>query len=349
MMAAVAMGALESSGQCGHGDASEKPGGQALTSGEHHAVPTSRDSESLARAKASVALGARRGDQRLLAALPPVPARADLSLFAGDTIFGTSIQLNGGVTVNGTVGVGPSGTVYNSGGGASVDGTIILNQTPGSPGTNATVGSQITENGSPKTTTEDLSGAIASIQAESNLAAGLATTQASVSSGGGNLTINATTSGVNVVDVTSLTSGGLTLENTNGYAGPIIFVLNFTAPSAATGINGPITLDNGILPSNVLFNIEGTGPLTLGGALNGTFLAPQASVTLSGATGLNGAILDGSTVSMDVNVASSGITIQGTGNLFNFQALPEPSTIALAVSGLVSIGFIQLVRRKRPE
>jgi hypothetical protein len=287
--------------------------------------------------------------------LAPTRANADLSLISGDTIFGTSIELNGGTVINGEVGIGPGGTLFSGGGTGTVNGTVFLNSTAGNPSFNASVATTgITLNGSPKTSTLDMSGVTGptgAIQTASNSYGAMTTTQASVSSSGGNLTITGT-SGLNVIDVTSFTGGGLTLKGTASST----FILNFTTGTTGVMFNGGVTLENlsggttnTPLASNILFNLEGSGAVSLSGTLNGTFLAPKAPITLQGGNPLNGAILDGSTVTMDVGIGS-GITVNGTGNLFSFApavAAPEPGTIGLAVSGLVAVGLVRLFRRKR--
>jgi hypothetical protein len=275
----------------------------------------------------------------------PIRAKADLSAISGDTVFGTNIvfQPSSGVTVNGTVAVGPGGSL-SGGNGLTINnsGGVALDLGTGATSTGVTVGS-----GSVVTGDSNLAGQTGSsgfIQQASTAFAHLTATQNFGNFGGGTLTIQGN-GGLNVVDVSSFQSGGIVLKGGSND----IFVINV---GSLGSINSGVTLGNGVKASNVLFNIENTsGAVQLSGTLNGTFLIPSVAATFSGATSpFTGAIYDGSTVTMDITETSSPLTMNAAAFTdFALIAAPEPAPLVKAISGLATIGIWGFFRRKRSK
>jgi fibronectin-binding autotransporter adhesin len=269
----------------------------------------------------------------------PTPAKADLSAISGDVVFGTNITLNSQVAITGNVGVGQGGSLsFNGGNTPTINGTVFL-------GTGATDGISGTTSQADANLTTAVSTAIGTASAAYQA---MSATQGSLSSSGGNLTITATTT-VNVVDVTSLASGGITLKGTASD----IFIINVASLGS---INGGVTLENlsggtsgAVTANNVLFNVENSSsnPVSLSGTLNGTFLVPNATVSFGGGGTLTGAILDGQTVSVDFNAETSTTIISDTFSGLAVVAAPEPAPLVKAISGLVTVGLWGLVRRKK--
>jgi choice-of-anchor A domain-containing protein len=133
-----------------------------------------------------------------------------------------------------------------------------------------------------------------------------------------------------------------TLSSINYKAGQTVIIditgtgaTDTTLASTNYTINGSYPINNeSTAASNILFNF-GTGTsVTLNGALYGSILAPNATVTGSGL------IVDGEIIAN--NVAGLGETHAGsifTGNVSQLVAAPEPSTFAMLGGGLVAFSF----------
>jgi hypothetical protein len=295
----------------------------------------------------------------------PARVKADLSAISGDTIFGTNITFgpSNGVTVNGTVAVGPGGHLNGGGTGSGTSGMngLVINNPSGVAldlaGTTSTVSGIKSVSGAITSNDSNLAGQTGMngfIQQASTAFAKLGvttgaggTTTSGLISGvvAGGITITGN-GGLNVVDVNSFQGGGVVLKGGSND----IFVINVTS---LTGINGGVTLMNGVTANHVLFNIENTSgsAVQLSGILNGTFLAPSVAVTLSGASSpFTGAILDGSIVTMDIDETSSPLTMNGAAFTdFGLIAAPEPAPLVKAISGLATIGIWGFFRRKRSK
>jgi hypothetical protein len=122
-------------------------------------------------------------------------------------------------------------------------------------------------------------------------------------SGGQNITI--TGSGQVVLKLSNfiISSGTFTLAGNAGTN----YVINVSNQFSLSN-SAKIILGAGISPTNVLFNIRGTGTqVTLSGSstFNGVLLATKRSVALSGATQVNGEVIANS-----VNIAGQARIIQ---------------------------------------
>ena len=177
----------------------------------------------------------------------------------------------------------------------------------------------ITQTLVPSTTTQD---AATIAQNVSNFASSLAATQSVGTTISGTTTITGN-GGLNVIDVANITNAKLTLSgNANDF-----FVFNV---SNAVMTNQPMTLSGGVSPSNILFNLTGTGTVavfqTSGGDVSyGTYLATNGGKFQFSNLNLTGRLIN---IGGDVQFVSGS----------KIPAVPEPGTLAL-----VSIGAIALV------
>jgi len=229
----------------------------------------------------------------LLAGVPIRPASAD---YIGSELgaagnwavleVGTgSVTMNGGSVV-GNVGVTGGSFTLTGGtinGSADLGTGVIFTHTGGS-----VTGSINTK--------FDLSSAVSAAQGASTAFTALKATQ-SVANGQINAStiINALNSGgLNVIDLSGITLNGqvLTLSGSAGTE----FVLN---DSGAMTLNtAQIVLTGGLSANDVVFNDTGAGSVTItGGVVDGTILAPNASVTMASGR-VNGEIIGGSSVTL---------------------------------------------------
>jgi choice-of-anchor A domain-containing protein len=182
-------------------------------------------------------------------------------------IAGGSLNFTG-ATINGSADVGTGVTVTHTGG--SVTGGI--------------------------NTGVNFSSAAGAARSASTTFAGLAATQ-SISGNqiNGTTTISAAhPGGLNVIDLSGITLTGQVLT-LNGPAGSE-FVFNDSGGMTLT--SGQIVLTGGLTANDVVLNDTGTGGVTMtGGVLNGTILAPNASVTLTSGL-VDGEIIGGNSVTL---------------------------------------------------
>jgi choice-of-anchor A domain-containing protein len=104
---------------------------------------------------------------------------------------------------------------------------------------------------------------------------------------GGNTTLDP---GVYDLSQLRLTGGSLTLSGSGEY------IINVSGPMTVTG--GQMVLTNGASAADVVFNVTGTQAVQIsGGVLDGTILAPNASITMtSGSVG--GEIIGGKNITL---------------------------------------------------
>jgi hypothetical protein len=287
--------------------------------------------------------------------LAPTRARADLGVLSNDAVFATNIQFEGshggGVTVTGNVAVGSGGSITGGqNGGSVINGNLDL-------GTGVTGHTGVTVNGGTTTNDSSLTGLTGTgnlistaSAAYGNMSATGSTTifdNGTVQNNGTGQLNGAVITGIvgtNVVDVRSI-NGSITLGATGGATGGAndIFIINTTTLS----LSGGVTLRDGVTANHVLFNVTGTnGTVQLSGTLNGTFLVPSVAVSFGGGGTLNGAIIDGSLVMMDID-SQSNTTINGEVFSGLAVAAPEPAPLVKAISGLVTVGLWGFLRRKK--
>ena len=125
-------------------------------------------------------------------------------------------------------------------------------------------------------------------------------------SSGHNITI--TGSGCVVLKLTDfvMTSGTFTLQGTAGTS----FIINVSNQFSLSG-SSKIVLGTGILTQDVLFNVRGTGTVSLSGSakLDGVLLATNRSVSILGSATVRGEVIANS-----VNISGSGSVITPTTN-----------------------------------
>ena len=140
--------------------------------------------------------------------------------------------------------------------------------------------------------------------------------------------------------------GCLTLDDGNHSGAK--FVIDVTG-NFTIGSGGCVKLQGLTQAQDVIFNIEGTGSTVSitggGGAINGTFLAPDRSVTVTSAT-ITGEIIAG------VHNLGSGYTTKGFDSTVHFVAfsppgrVPEPGTLTLFGGGMAGIAYIKRRRAR---
>jgi PEP-CTERM motif len=217
---------------------------------------------------------------------------------AGNVLFGLGLQAN--------LSGGNNGGISN-GGVLSHDSSAVISGALQNPITQTLVSNTITQN------------AATIAQNVSSFASSLTPTQTFT-------TINNTTTitgngGLNVIDVANIQNAKLTLSGTaNDF-----FVFNV---SNAISTNQPMILSGGVSPSNILFNLTGTGTVfqTSGGDVSfGTYLA-----TNGGKFQFSNLVLTGRLI----NIGGDVQLVSGS----SIPTVPEPGTL-----GLVGIGAIVLV------
>ncbi len=150
-----------------------------------------------------------------------------------------------------------------------------------------------------------------------------------------------------VLDVSAIVinDGNLTLSGTSND----IFVVNITGSNGiAMSGSANILLSGGLTASDVLFNVEASGgnSISIAGAevINGTILALNTNVELSGTQTLNGALISGfgSSSVHDVLQESGAMVINYDGFEMGGTPVPEPGTITL-----FALGAGALIARRR--
>ena len=151
---------------------------------------------------------------------------------------------------------------------------------------------------------------------------------------GGNRVFTVDSSGFNLNSNSDL--HGLTIS---GSASDFV-VINF---AKMQNINGAIFLTGGLTPDNVVFNYTGGGnfnPSSNHHTISGDFLAVGAKVTWNAVT-INGRLFGGAD-GQDFQM-NSGFNLNAPAVL----PTPEPATIALALSGLATLGIARAWRGRR--
>jgi len=236
---------------------------------------------------------------------------------------------SGPLVVNGNVAVGADGT-FQADGGGQIDGTVYA-------ASNATTSSSDTITGGIVVNNTIVSNAVAGAEALESFVAMQTATQTFTSSIT-NPTAITGDGGLNVIDVNGniqLSGGTLTLSG-----GPNdLFVFDVTGNMAFSG--GTQIVLNGINPNQVLFDILGTGwalqTSSSSNAVEGIFLAPNGGIQINGGT-------DNAEF-----IGLTAITGQSNPNVSAPQAppVPEPSSLGLALAGMVAGSLALLLRRRR--
>jgi hypothetical protein len=249
-----------------------------------------------------------------------IPAGLDLGTdnnYAFIDLGSSTLGWNSGpVAGNVLFGLGLHANLSGGNNGGLTNGGVLFHDS--SANISGSLQNPVTETLVPNTTTQD---AATIAQNVSSFASSLAATQTFT-------TINNTTTitgngGLNVLDVANITNAKLTLSGTaNDF-----FVFNV---SNAIQTNQPMTLSGGVSPSNILFNLTGTGTVavfqTSGGDVSfGTYLATNGGKFQFSNLNLTGRLIN---IGGDVQFVSGS----------KIPAVPEPGTFAL-----VSIGAIALV------
>jgi hypothetical protein len=261
----------------------------------------------------------------------------------------TDFALNGPGTTLGNVGVGATGK-------------LSLDSSNGHPAT-AITGNVFLATGSSITHPQQVHGSVVTgadavlaqaavdAQAAAGTFAGLSATNGTTSIGNATGTITGTT-GVNVLNVTglSLNHAALTLSAPKGGQ----FVINDSG--AFTLNSGVIQLAGGLAPSDVVFNLTGTGPdvHSSGGGnssvLNGILLAEDRNIAFSPGL-VNGEVISGGASihfvsGAEVNQAGPPPPAPAPPPVVD--TAPEPASAVLLVLGLPALAAYAYRARRRP-
>jgi hypothetical protein len=262
------------------------------------------------------------------AAQAAIPAGLDLGMdnnFAFIDLGATTLGWNSGpIAGNVLFGLGLHANLSGGNNGGLTNGGVLFHDS--SAIISGSLQNPVTETLVPSTTTQD---AATIAQNVSNFASSLAATQTFT-------TINNTTTitgngGLNVIDVANITNAKLTLSGTaNDF-----FVFNV---SNAIQTNQPMTLSGGVSPSNILFNLTGTGTVavfqTSGGDVSyGTYLA-----TNGGKFQFSNLVLTGRLI----NIGGDVQLVSGS----SIPAVPEPGTFALVSIGAIVLGAFKKSRSR---
>lgn len=174
------------------------------------------------------------------------------------------------------------------------------------------------------------------LDASARLAAQASTGGFSTEGWSGNVILTGTTGGVNVFNLTAAQYAQINQLTFRGSGtGAIVNVAGDGSFDNFVNINGsPFATDR------LIFNFAQASGFQMGGFnLNGTLLAPNATVTLKGGN-IGGSVIGG-------HVNSDGAFIGGVGfsGLAATQAVPEPATWATMIAGFALVGFA--MRRRR--
>jgi hypothetical protein len=254
-------------------------------------------------------------------------------------VFGTTVSFGGGVDVTGSVGIGQGGSLSTSGTTQTITGTIDLG--PGAT-TNFSNGFTHSTTSNPNLNTAaitSLQNAQTSYDAMTSTVGGAGGTTNGAGGGSGTITAGSSVpNNINVVDLSQI-NGAITLS---GNASSI-FIINVSNNVDFGGASG-VTLAGGVTANHVLFNVS--GEVTLGGnnTVSGTFLDPNGTINVGGASNITGDLLGGSNSFADSIQTNTHIT---EADFVQPAAVPEPSSIVLAVSGLIVIGVARVCSRRR--
>jgi hypothetical protein len=250
----------------------------------------------------------------------------------------SSIMVNSG-PIDGKVLLGDGGTATSSGGGSgSVTGGVFVSGTEN--------GDNLLNLQTPPTVTTLPSGvgtqAFADAAALSTAAAKLPANQTFTGTQSGALTITGINNSTEVVDFDNLHNPHITISGNPTET----FVFN-VAGEFQTNVAMTLT---GVTASQILWNFTGTSGhvfQTSGGdVLDGTFLATDGGDFQFSGLNLTGQLID--TAGHIQFVSNSEIT----GVPFSpptTTTVPESGSMGLLASGLVGLGVLQLLRRRRPS
>jgi len=262
------------------------------------------------------------------AAPAAIPAGLDLGMdnnFAFIDLGATTLGWNSGpIAGNVLFGLGLHANLSGGNNGGLTNGGVLFHDS--SAIISGSLQNPVTETLVPTTTTQD---AATIAQNVSNFASSLAATQSVGTTISGTTTITGN-GGLNVIDVANITNAKLTLSgNANDF-----FLFNV---SNAVMTNQPMTLSGGVSPSNILFNLTGTGTVavfqTSGGDVSfGTYLATNGGKFQFSNLNLTGRLIN---VGGDVQFVSGSM----------IPAVPEPGTFALI--GIGAIALVCAVREPR--
>ena len=256
----------------------------------------------------------------------PRPATAAIDLGTAGPNYFTVLSLGGKVDlsnpsgyVNGTVGIAAPGSLQSSG--PDINGTIFIQSgvTVGTSGSAQISGGVVTDNARIQLAVQD------AINRSAFYASQMGT---AVTITGNNQTITGS-SALNVFNLTDLNISGGKQLTLSAPAGSQV-VLNITGGFNLTG-GSDILLSGGLTPSDVLYNVLGSGgqvALNGGGGngipeaqISGILLSPQRKIALAPGF-VNGSVIGGGGISI-----VSGAKIQGV------KGIPEPGTVALLLMG----------------
>ena len=261
------------------------------------------------------------------AAQAAIPAGLDLGMdnnFAFIDLGATTLGWNSGpIAGNVLFGLGLHANLSGGNNGGLTNGGVLFHDS--SAVISGSLQNPVTETLVPTTTTQD---AATIAQNVSSFASSLAATQTFTTIS--NTTTITGNGGLNVIDVANITNAKLTLSGTaNDF-----FLFNV---SNAISTNQPMTLSGGVSPSNILFNLTGTGTVavfqTSGGDVSfGTYLATNGGKFQFSNLNLTGRLIN---VGGDVQFVSGSM----------IPAVPEPGTFALI--GIGAIALVCAVREPR--
>jgi uncharacterized repeat protein (TIGR01451 family) len=246
---------------------------------------------------------------------------------------GSGAGQGGGI---GNIGVGESGEVQVTGGGAAVNGNVDF------AASNTGQFSGTSPSGTVNYNVAAVTNALNTVNALNTTLGGLPGTNVAIN---GNTTINASNgtfsasgtgyTNVRVFTVTSFSLGHGQDLTINGDANGDSVVLNFTSD---TNFNGNVVLTGGLTPDNVLFNFVGGPSLSFNngaGASNlsqGIFLDPNGPVS-SNNSNIVGRLFGGDSANFQFN-GGSNITAPASGATPTLTTTPSPTTVTLGTNSV---------------